>query len=53
MADTGDFTTPTWEELSDEQHQGYEVLGRKFQGILSFGIVYISPRGDVLKPHAI
>ena len=29
MADTGDFTTPTWEELSDEQRQIYEVLGRQ------------------------
>ena len=29
MADTGDFTTPTWEELSDEQCKGYEVFRRK------------------------
>lgn len=29
MADTGDFTTPTWEELSDKQRRGYEFLGRK------------------------
>ena len=29
MTDTGDFTMPTWEELSDEQCRGYEVLGRK------------------------
>ena len=29
VVDTGDFTTPTWEELSDEQRQGYEVIRRK------------------------